>query len=227
MSAGLLGRRSFGTAALALLGVSAFGCHAHDGPPTRTATGGSGRSVFENDREWLETPEGQVSIDALDPQIGPRQARCVIVVFSDFQCPFCHDAALVVGRLRKEHEGSVRVVFKHLPAQMHRYAQAASIAAQIVFLEAGSSAFWRFHDRLFEHQNEIDDRRLTEWSAIEGVGADAIVRRAPEAERRVRDDGEEAGRLGIHGTPHLYVNDRVVEGFYPYETMKPLVEGML
>jgi protein-disulfide isomerase len=121
----------------------------------------------------------------------------------------------------------VRVVFKHLPARMHRYAQAASLAAQIVFLEAGSAAFWRFHDRLFEHQSQIDDQHLTEWAAAEGVSADALVRRAPEAERRVRDDGEEAGRLGIQGTPHLYVNDRVVEGFYPYETMKPIVEGAL
>lgn len=226
MSAGILGRRSFGTAALALLGASLVGCHAHDGPPTRAATAGAGPGAPE-DREWLKTAEGEVSIDALDPQIGPKRARCVIVVFSDFQCPFCHDAAVVVRRLQKEHESAVRVVFKHLPARMHRYAQAASIAAQIVFLEAGSAAFWRFHDRLFEHQNEIDDQRLSEWAAAEGVSADAIVRRAPEAVRRVRDDAEEAGRLGIHGTPHLYVNDRVVEGFYPYETMKPIVEGAL
>ncbi len=225
MRAGPLDRRSFGATALALLGGVVVGCHPHEGPPTRSAGGEAGDAT--SGREWLKTADGEVSIDAQDPQLGPRRARCVIVAFSDFQCPFCRDAAFVVRRLQQEHEAEVRLVFKHLPTGMHRYARASSIAAQIVFLEAGGPAFFRFHDRLFERQHEIDDDRLREWAAAEGVRADALVRRAPEAERRVRDDAEEAGRLGIRGTPHLYVNDRVVDGYYPYETMKPLIESAL
>ncbi len=225
MRAAKVNRRLFGKAALALLGAPVVGCGAHGPakPPTSPAAG----FPAKDDRESLSTPEGDVWIDALDPQLGPKSARCVIVVFSDFQCPFCRDAALVVRRLHKERPEAIRVVFKHLPTQLHRSAQAAAIAAQIVFLEAGSQAFWRFHDRLFAEQEQIDDEHLADWAAAEGVSADAIVARAPSAERRVRDDVELASRLGIHGTPHLYVNDRVVEGAYPYEAMKEWVDAAL
>jgi protein-disulfide isomerase len=226
-------RRRFGAQALAALGsalvigpAGALGCHAH-GPPLRVEPRGGGPGAKASELETLTTPEGEVTIDAIDPQLGPRDARALFVVFSDFQCPFCRDAALVLERLRKELPGKLRVVFKHLPSNRHRSAHAASIAAQIVFLEAGSDAFWRFHDRAFANQAEIDDDHLTEWAHSEGVGAEAIVQRAPEAERRVRDDMELAARLGIHGTPHLYLNDRVIDGFYPYEMMRSWVDDAL
>lgn len=225
-----LGAQAFGVLRAALaagLAGSALGCPAHAGPKLRVEPRGGGPGGPAIEIETLTTPEGEITIDALDPQIGPRGARCLVVVFSDFQCPFCHDAAVVLERLRRELPGKLRVVFKHLPTRRHRYAQAASIAAQIVFLEAGSEAFWRYHDRVFANQAEIDDGRLADWARSEGVSAEAIVRRAPEAERRVRDDVEAAGRLGIHGTPHLYVNERVVEGYYPYETMRAWIDDAL
>jgi protein-disulfide isomerase len=173
--------------------------------------------------EVLDTEDGPIPLDRLDPQQGPRDAHCVLVVFSDFQCPFCKDTADVLARLRKELPKQTRLVFKHLPTPMHYHARAASIAAQVVFLEAGTEAFWRFHDRAFAHQHEIDEFVLAAWAREEGVPAEAITARSAEAEKRVSEDIALAERLGIHGTPHLYVNARTIAGAYPYEQVREWV----
>ncbi len=189
--------------------------------PTRPAPRKPSDLGPDLDVELLDTEDGVVTIDRLDPQLGPREATCVIVVFSDFQCPFCKDIAQVLDQLRKELPTKLRIVFKHLPMlSLHRYAREAATASQIVFLEAGTDAFFRFHDHAFAHQREIDTDTLLRWVRDEGVRAEAIAARAKEAEDRVSLDFAQANKLGIHGTPHLYVNARTVNGSYPYEQMR-------
>ena len=196
--------------------------------PTRPAPGSSTKALGgDTGGEILDTDDGAISIDAHDPQQGPTTAHCVVVVFSDFQCPFCKDIADVLRRIRTESPKDVRVVFKHLPTPMHYHARTAAIASQVVFLEAGSDAFWRFHDRAFAHQRDIDDSVLNAWARDEGILAEAITKRWPDAERRVSEDIALAERLGIHGTPHFYVNARSVAGAYPYENVRDWVDQEL
>src|SRR5258708_1011176 len=108
----------------------------------------------------------------------------------------------VLARIRKELAKDTRIVFKHLPTPMHYHAHAASVAAQVVFLEAGTDAFWRFHDRAFAHQRDIDESVLAAWAREEGVPAEAITERGAEAEKRVFEDVALAERLGIHRAAH-------------------------
>jgi protein-disulfide isomerase len=193
--------------------------------PTRPAPGSSTKALGSTDAgEILDTEDGPISIDGMDPQQGPMTAHCVIVIFSDFQCPFCKDMADVLRRIRTESPKDVRLVFKHLPTPMHYHARTAAIAAQVVFLEAGSDAFWRYHDRAFAHQRDIDESVLNAWARDEGILAEAITKRWPEAEKRVSQDIALTERLGIHGTPHFYVNARTVAGAYPYEQVRDWVD---
>jgi protein-disulfide isomerase len=213
-------RRTFGLHATATLAGLAplLGC-ARKAPrvPTRASPEG----------ELLETEDGLLSIAPDDPQQGPKTAHCVVVVFSDFQCPFCREVAEALGRLRSERPRDVRVVFKHLPIPSHPKARAAAVASQVVFLEAGSDAFWRFHDRCFSNPHELETPTLTAWARDEGVRADAIVERGPHAEKIVGQHVDLAERLGIRGTPRLYINARRVPGAYPYEQLREWVDGEL
>ena len=177
--------------------------------------------------EILDTDDGPIPIDALDPQLGPRDARCVIVVFSDFECPFCKDVAEVLSRLHAQLPKDVRIVFKHFPLGMHVDAKTAAIAAQVVFLEAGSDAFWRFHDHAFAHQAEISSKTLAEWAAAEGASNDAIATRGHEADQRVVDDLALGRSLGLSGTPHLYINGRSIAGAFPYDDVRGWVDDEL
>ena len=223
-----LDRRTHLRALLGLVAAPALAACARHQPrvPTRPAAR-AGSPGADPSAELLDTDDGPITIDRLDPQLGPRDAHAVVVIFSDFQCPFCRDIAAVMAKIRAESPKDVRLVFKHLPTPMHFHARAASVAAQVVFLEGGTDAFWRFHDRAFAHQSDIDQSVLFAWARDEGVRAEAITERGPEAERRVSDDIALAERLSIHGTPHLYVNGRTIAGAYPYEQMRSWVDEVL
>jgi protein-disulfide isomerase len=177
--------------------------------------------------EILDTEDGSISLDTNDPQRGPRDAHVVMVVFSDFECPFCRDMAGVLDRIHRELPKRTRLVFKHLPIPQHTKARAAAIAAQVVFLEAGSQAFWRFHDRCFAHPHDLETDRLAAWALDEGVKADAITKRGPDAEKIVAQHMAQAERLGVRGTPRLYINKRPVGGAFPYEQIREWVDEEL
>src|SRR5438876_5941804 len=54
-----------------------------------------------------------------------------ITEFSDFQCPYCQRAAVVVEQLRQSYGDNVKFVFKQMPLPMHQYAFKAAQAAVI------------------------------------------------------------------------------------------------
>ena len=195
--------------------------------PTRPAPKSSAALGGDAPGELLDTDDGTISIDHNDPQRGPGDASVVLVVFSDFECPFCRDMALVLDRVRKELPKRTRVVFKHLPIPAHPNARSAAVAAQVVFLEAGSDAFWRFHDRCFAHPHDLDIGRLAAWALDEGVKAEAITKRGPDAEKIVAQHVALAERLGVRGTPRLYINKRPVGGAYPYQQIRDWVDEEL
>lgn len=220
-----ISRRQFAAATAAL----AIGCKSKPARvPTRPAPGSS-TSALGGDlqAELLDTEDGTISIDMNDPQRGPRDALVVLVVFSDFECPFCRDMAHVLDRVRKDLPGRTRIVFKHLPIPAHPKARAAAVAAQVVFLEAGSDAFWRFHDRCFAHPHDLDTGRLTAWARDEGVKAEAIAARGPDAEKIVGQHVALAERLKVGGTPKLYINAKRVDGAYPYDQIRDWVDEQL
>src|SRR4051812_11921351 len=71
-----------------------------------------------------------------------------VVLYSDFQCPFCAQFASAFRELQSKGVVGARatVRFKHFPLGMHPAAQLAHQAA----LAAGEQGkFWEMHDRLF------------------------------------------------------------------------------
>lgn len=85
---------------------------------------------------------------------GPLDAPVTIVEFADFECPYCRRLAQLLDQLPTTYKKQVRLVFHHLPLSNHAWARAAAEAAGCAQLQ-GSDAFWRLHDALFEHQQEI------------------------------------------------------------------------
>src|ERR1051325_5999203 len=82
-----------------------------------------------------------------------------IVVFSDFQCPFCAHFATAVREVQaKGIEGiPTTVKFKHFPLSIH---PAALLAHQASVAAAEQGKFWEMHDLLFAHQAAVNRENL-------------------------------------------------------------------
>jgi protein-disulfide isomerase len=163
---------------------------------------------------------------------GPLQAPVVIQQFSDFQCSFCKRVVPTLEALEREQKGAVRVVFRHLPLPFHGDAQLAAEAAEEVLAQKGPAAFWTFHDRLFEAQEEPAGLERESLSKMAGaLGLDmkrfdtALNDRVHEA--KVKADVEAANQAGLNGTPSFLVNDYFISGAQPLPAFRKLVKRAL
>src|SRR5580692_11993310 len=65
-------------------------------------------------------PPGPIPVTVADPARGSADAPVTIVVFADFQCPFCQRANLTLLALQREYgKEQVRVVWKNFPLPFH------------------------------------------------------------------------------------------------------------
>lgn len=75
------------------------------------------------------------------PSRGPAQARVVVEMFADFQCPFCARAVPTIEQLLARYPNDVRVVFRNYPLSFHAHAMEAAEAAREAYAQQGNAGF--------------------------------------------------------------------------------------
>lgn len=157
-------------------------------------------------------------IDVLgSPFKGPVQAPIEIVLFSDFQCPYCSKLVPTLEQITALYPREVKVVFKNYPLRNHKYARKSAIAA-LAANEQGK--FWSFHDGLFENYSKIDDAFILTLADKLDLDREQFQRDMKNQKiwAQINKDIQEAKKVGVRGTPTVMVNgkllqDRSVEGF--------------
>lgn len=170
--------------------------------------------------------------DADHPPIrGPETAPVTVVVFSDFQCPYCAAFARMVGQYQKDNPGKVRLIFRNSPLPMHKWAKAAAHTG-ICLARQSPDAFWQFHDFLFSKQKETTADNLGELineflQTVPQVHSDKYLEcmATPYPETRLDKDLEEVNAYHIHSTPTLFINGRRHGGFGSAEEFAAAVDA--
>jgi protein-disulfide isomerase len=145
------------------------------------------------------------------PGFGAADARVVVVQFSDFQCPFCAEAAETARRLKADYATRIRFVFRQFPLAFHpdaRGAARASLAAH------DQGKFWEYHDLLFAHQDKLGREGLIEHARRAGldVAAFSSALDGGSTAERVDEDLKLGQTVHVQGTPTMFINkDRVAD----------------
>ncbi len=171
--------------------------------------------------------------DASDPVKGGANAKVVIQEFSDFQCPFCKRVEPTVLAIEKEYGNKIKIVWRHMPLPFHKNAPMAAEAAQEVFAQKGSAAFWTFHDKLFA--GDGDDAARTDRPQLEKIAQDLGVdmdkfKAALDGsthKAKIDADAEVGNKAGINGTPAFVINGYYVSGAQPEAAFKKLINRAL
>ncbi len=153
----------------------------------------------------------RVAVRPDDPVVGPVHALVTLVVFEDFQCPFCKKLQGTLKTLRTKYGDKIRVIFKHNPLPFHSDAMNAAMAAEAA---RAQGRFWQLHDALFEGQADLSQNGLTSKAAQAGLDASQFQNAMSSrgAEPRIQADIEQAAALGARGTPIIFVNGRKLVG---------------
>ena len=159
---------------------------------------------------------------------GPDDAPVTLVEYGDFQCPYCGEAYPVVNELRARFGDQLRFVFRHMPlSDLHPRAPFAAEAAEAA---AAQDRFWEMHDRLFEHQHELEDSDLRAHAEAVGVadGArfDAELHDHAHA-ARVEEDYRSGAESGVPSTPRFFVNGLIHLGSASYAELGEAIDAEL
>lgn len=147
-------------------------------------------------------------IDLSDaPMLGNPSAPVTVVEFADFQCPFCSTTVPMLDGLVRDFGANVRVVFKHYPLAIHSN---ADLAARAAVAAQNQGRFWEMHHKLFENQRALTAPELEQHAR--DVGLDLARFRADiasaETGARIKRSIAEGNRIGVSGTPSIFVNGR-------------------
>ena len=163
------------------------------------------------------------------PSLGCPDALVTMVVFSDFQCPFCSRVTDTLRALRSRYGADLRIVWKNNPLPFHNNAPLAAEAAMEVYAQRGAAGFWRFHDVLFANQQHLERADLERYARRAGVDmrrfSDALDEHTHAAE--IEADKSLAMEIGAAGTPNFFINGTQLVGAQPVERFTTLIDAVL
>jgi protein-disulfide isomerase len=159
------------------------------------------------------------------PAMGAAEAAVIITEFSDFQCPYCKQSQSALKQILRDHRDKVKLVFKHLPLDIHPQAFASARAA---FCASEQNSFWQYHDALFDAEN-LSSETYEQIARRLGLKLPAFgdCFASETSLSAVLKDLREAQRLGINGTPAFVINGKLVRGSLSVEEFTNIVEREL
>jgi protein-disulfide isomerase len=153
-------------------------------------------------------------LEEIDHVAGPPDAPLELVMFGDFQCPYCRAAQPEVHRVRRELGDRLRFAFRHFPlVEMHPMAGPAAEASESA---AAQGHFWPYHDALYVSQPALSPEMLLTLAVRLGLDPKRIAVELEEGQwrPRVARDVESGMASGVRGTPMFFVGGRLHEGNY-------------
>jgi protein-disulfide isomerase/uncharacterized membrane protein len=157
---------------------------------------------------------------------GSPAAKVQLVVFSDFQCPFCQELAPILKRVRDRFPQEVALGFRHFPLEAHRRAFPAAVAAECA---AEQGAFWEYHDKLFAEAGKLEDPRFLALAASLGLDQSRFAEclKSQNPKERVEASRQDAVKSGLEGVPAVFLNGLRVEGDLNYDNLVRKIDEAL
>jgi protein-disulfide isomerase len=183
--------------------------------------------------EKFDISKDPQSIYSLDhrPVRGSSDAKVTVVNYDDLECPYCARMHEELFPTTLDHyKGMVRFVYKDFPlVDIHPWAMHAAVDANCI-ADQNNDAYWTFVDYAHSHGHEIDGngndpkqsfatldqqaRTIGKSANLNQAKLDACI--AKQDESAIRASMHEGEKLGIDGTPQLFVDgERVAPGAQP------------
>lgn len=175
------------------------------------------------------------------PVRGAPDAKVTIVVYDDFQCPFCARMYVTMfSEVMTRYRDRVRVLIKDFPlTESHPWAMRAAVDSQCL-AQQNSEAYWEFSDYVHTHQQDITQKSSAKGGTppLDAIateigqkhGANAATLQAcltAQDKSQVEAAMREGNELGVTATPTFFVNGQEMEGVLSPEQLRALLDRAL
>jgi protein-disulfide isomerase len=164
-------------------------------------------------------------LEDLDHVQGAPGAPLELVMFGDFQCPFCLGAQSVLRRVRERLGERLVFGFRHLPIpERHPLAPQAAEASEAA---AAQGSFWEYHDALYAAQPKLSRETMLAVGRELGLDAERIAADLDSGAHRARVERDiaSAEASGATGTPTFFVNGKRHFGAYDASSLVEALES--
>jgi len=177
---------------------------------------------------------------------GNKDAKIMLVEYSDYECPFCKrhfDETL--PQLVKEYvdKGLVKIVFRDLPLSFHDpMATTEAIAANCAREQGDDSTYFKYHHEIFKRtKSNGNGLALTDLYKIsDDLKLNTTKLKTciddPKQKEEVQKDLSDASSVGASGTPAFFIgkstDDGTIEapltsGAQPFSVFKTIIDELL
>ena len=152
------------------------------------------------------------SVIGESPTTGASDQKIVLMLFSDFQCPFCGKSHQTIKQFMANHQNQVTLGYKHLPlSAIHPEALPAAKAS---WAAAQQGKFWEFQDALYTQQDKLGEPFYLATAKSLNLDLKRFDqdRNSDAANAAIQKDVEMAQQLGVNGTPFMLMNGEPLSG---------------
>lgn len=167
-------------------------------------------------------PPPETVLGPMDPALGKNDAPVTVIAFSDYRCPYCRDLSHTLDQLLERFPNDVRIVYRNYPLHddSDKLAQAALCAAD-------QQKFAAYHEQVFARSAGAKDiSAIATDVGLDLPTFDSCVQQERHRER-IQGDMKEGQRLGISGTPTLFVAGQRLRGAQSLERLTAVVQQAL
>jgi protein-disulfide isomerase len=158
---------------------------------------------------------------------GPPDAAVTVVLFSDFECPYCARQFQINRSLEARYGDQVRWQYRHYPLPFHPF---ASELAKASICAAAAGKFWAFHDRIFSARGGFADGGIIDHAQAVGINdVKGLVEcmKAKATQAQIDVDIKAADAVGLEGTPTMFVNGIPIFSATDPTLLQDLIEAEL
>ncbi len=163
---------------------------------------------------------------------GPKDAKVVLVEYSDFQCPACYYYYPMVKQLQADFPDQILFVYREFPlTQIHKN---ALIAAQAAEAAGKQGRFWEMHDLLFEKQSEWGESDngigyMIMYATDLNLNIDQFKQdmNSSDVANKIDNDISSGNNSHVQGTPTFFVNGKQIQNSQNYSGFKQIIQNAL
>ncbi|MEK7157674.1 MAG: DsbA family protein [Patescibacteria group bacterium] len=159
---------------------------------------------------------------------GSKDAKVIIIEYSDFQCPACTYYYNLAKQAHKDFGDRIAIVYRHFPLRnIHANADVAALSAEAA---GKQNKFWEMHDMIFETQENWKNEKNAQEIFIEYAGkldldAEQFKKDLDlkELKQKIEADYQSGVTIGVNHTPTIFVNGIEIQNPKDYEEFKQII----
>ena len=161
----------------------------------------------------VEATPNPTKPNAGDRRLGETSSRYTLMVYVDFECPFCKQAHPIEKEFYQQNQSELSLVLRHFPLEsIHPTALKKSEIAECAFIQKGNEGFFEAVDAIFSTENivTVPTKQLADILKLNDTKLGTCLNNQ-EALAAVKAQQKEGLDANIPGTPTMFLHDSKTE----------------